>query len=857
MPRKKIICIGVLVFILAVQMTAQEGLIPAFDIESNKIELSRLARPGTPFDKVGRQFAVLGDESGSFEAWAYPLKLFRNFQFSFLVGTSTRIIPAGDIVRRINVTPEATSITYVYQSFTVKAIYITPVDSPGAIILLKVNSTVPLTIICGFLPVLQPMWPAGIGGQYAYWNNDLKAYIISETTGKNHAYLGSPAASGISYTPAHMLGDNPSEFKIEIPDPNRVRHKFIPIAMSGGPGNGDDLKQVYLDLLKSPEELYRKSRKFYSNLSRRTMRIDTPEPKINLAFEWAKVSFDNLIVNNPNLGQGIVAGLGASGTSGRPGFGWFFGGDAYINSMSLLSYGAFSEVRGILAFTQKWQREDGKMSHELSQAEGYIDWWNDYPYGYIHGDTTPYFITAMYDYMRMTGDTTFIEESWDSLKRAFEWCLSTDANKDGLMDNKKAGLGALEYGALTGIETDIYLGAVWVRAAMAMGHLAKAAGREDYSRKAETIYGNAHQAFIQKFWDEELLFYAYAFNAQGERVKEISPWSAVGLMWELGTPSASVKTLEKLCSSELLTDWGIRSISNKSQYYQPLNYNYGAVWPFLTSWVTTALYKYHFPLQGFTTLMATINHTFDNSLGNVTEVFSGEQYTWPQEAVSHQGFSTAGTVLPTVRGLLGLEGDAQSKIVTFAPHFPADWDNVSIKGYRNSDALFDIKYLKKNGRISITIEGLNARDYLLKLAPALPGLSKIEKVAINGNNIEYETKHSEWVVQPEFEVKYVGESIAIEIIYTPGLEILPVIPDTPVGETNTGLKILRIQGKIKLDILVEGLAGQEYRLRANNLDRIERIEGASIEGSVIKFQMPHGAQGKYVYHTIKIWLKTS
>ena len=52
--------------------------------------------------------------------------------------------------------------------------------------------------------------------------------------------------------------------------------------------------------------------------------------------------------------------------------------------------------------------------------------------------------------------------------------MSTDANGDALMDNKQAGLGALEYGALTGIETDIYLAAVWVRAAMGMQRMAEA-----------------------------------------------------------------------------------------------------------------------------------------------------------------------------------------------------------------------------------------------------------------------------------------------------------------------------------------------------------------------------------------------
>ena len=155
-------------FLVPSLSTAQEGLIPAFKIERDHITLERLAQTNTYFDKVGRRFAILGLESGAFEAWAYPLKLVRNFEFSFLLKNSTRPIPAKDIIRFVEVTPAATTLTYTYQSFTVKATYVTAIEDPGAVILLDIDSTEPLTIVAGFLPVLQPMWPAGIGGQYAY-----------------------------------------------------------------------------------------------------------------------------------------------------------------------------------------------------------------------------------------------------------------------------------------------------------------------------------------------------------------------------------------------------------------------------------------------------------------------------------------------------------------------------------------------------------------------------------------------------------------------------------------------------------------------------------------------------------------
>ncbi|MGD2245871.1 MAG: GH116 family glycosyl hydrolase [Candidatus Aminicenantes bacterium] len=831
----------------------QDGLIPEFGVKTHSMTLERLARPGTPFDKTGRKFAVLGDESGTFEAWAYPLKLLRNFEFSFFVGSSTRPIKAKDIVRYISVSPEATTLTFTYQSFTVKAVYFIPVHKPGAVILLKVDSTEPLTIVCGFLPVLQPMWPAGIGGQYAYWNNTIKAYIISEATGKNHGLVGSPAASGLSYTPAHMLSDAPNEFQIELPDPDTVRNKFIPIFIAGGQGNREQILKIYRSIQESPEKDYRDNCLYYRKLQENTLQITTPNPKLDLAFQWAKVAFDNLIVENPTLGEGLVAGLGASGTSGRPGFGWFFGGDAYINSLSLMSYGAHETVRDILSFTQKWQRDDGKMAHELSQAEGYIDWWKDYHYGYIHGDTTPYYIAVMYDYMRKSGDAGFIKDSWHSLERAYGWCLSTDVNADGLMDNKKAGLGALEYGALTGIETDIYLAAVWVRAAHAMQHLADAAGEKSTAQKAARHFQKAKKAFEEKFWDKDNRFYAYAFNTDGDHVKEISPWNAVGLMWNLGAPERSVISLERLCSSELATDWGIRSISFKSQYFQPLNYNYGAVWPFLTGWVTAALYTHHLSLQGYTLLMSTAGHTFDNALGTITEVFSGTQNVWPQEAVSHQGFSTAGVVLPLVRGLLGLEGDALTKTISFSPHFPADWNEVKIENYTIGRSSFSFIYERFKDKITVSVQSGNAEGYRVHFAPALGIGNKIQSLTVNGKPVAYNTVTGTQTVQPEIDVPLSSDPQLIKVNFTPSLEILPLIPVTKVGDRNTGLKILSVRkANTTIEIAVEGLAEKVYTLRALNTERITKIEGAEkVEGG-LRITMPEGPAGHFVPHRIII-----
>ncbi|GJQ21950.1 MAG: hypothetical protein HBSIN02_23050 [Bacteroidia bacterium] len=842
-----------LMVFLPLSAFAQQGLIPAFDLESNDIALTRLAQPGTPFDKVGRRFALLGFESGTFEAWAYPLKLVRSCELSFFIGSSTEPIRARDIVRHITATPEATTLTYTYQSFTIKSIFITPVEEPGALILLEVNATEPLTIVCSFLPVLQPMWPAGLGGQSASWLDDIKAYQISEPTRRNTAYIGSPAASGISYTPAHMLSDVPNQFKIEIRNPNDVRGKYIPIFLAGGKGSRESVKTTYMNLMKNPEALYRRTAEHYRTLREKSLQVETPNRLINLALEWAKVAYDNLMVRNPDLGYGMVAGLGGSGTGGRPGFGWFFGGDTYINSFSMNSYGEFETVRDALMFTQNFQRGDGKMPHEVSQGAGYIDWFKDYPYAYIHGDTSPFYLCAMYDYYRMSGDLQFIKESWQSIVRAYEWSLATDGNGDGLMDNKKAGLGAMEYGPLTDIQSDIYTGAVWVRAAKAMADLARAVGDDTSATKAERYASTAAKAWDERFWDPKREHYAYAFTANGEHVDIVSPWSSVGLHWELGNPERSVKSLLELNSSELTTDWGIRSISNKSAYFEPLNYNYGAVWPFLTSWVATAQYKHGFALQGYNSLMASVRHTFDNALGSVTEVFSGVLNIWPQEAVSHQGFCTAGVVLPLVRGMLGLEADAASHTIWFSPRLPADWRSLTIRNYRVGNDFFSFEFSDNGSRKTWKVTSTAREPYTLRFRERRSPGSRVlhHQVTGDGKEVRASSEGSDLLIQC-----MVGKETLIELEYEGGFALLPPEITTTTGEPNKGLKIISEEWRGKsLFVETEGLAGMSYHLKFVRGEMIASVSGCIQTTDGVEIRFPTAPTRGFVRKKIEIRLK--
>jgi glycogen debranching enzyme len=246
--------------------------------------------------------------------------------------------------------------------------------------------------------------------------------------------------------------------------------------------------------------------------------IDSPTTA-STCFEWGKVALDKGFVCNPHLGCGLIAGLGPSGTSERPGFGWFFGGDAFINSWAMTAYGDFATVKQALEFLRTRQRADGKMMHELSQGAGYIKWFEEFPYGYYHADTTPLYIVAVRDYVRASGDVAMAKDFWPSMKKAYDYCASTDEDGDGLMDNTKAGLAAVETGTLRrrDVLTDVFLGAAWTEAADAAAELAALAG-DPFASTAKAAAAKARQSLNARFLDDQgrRIYFAYMKDGKGQ-----------------------------------------------------------------------------------------------------------------------------------------------------------------------------------------------------------------------------------------------------------------------------------------------------------------------------------------------------
>ena len=716
-----------------------------------------------------------------------------------------------DVARLLEVRPELTTITYSHATFTVREHILAPLDEPGLLVLLEVEAYRPLDVVVSFRSVFQDAWPGAFGGQYVFWDEGTKAFVLSESRRLLNAFIGSPwAGSGTSHA-AHALPDAPSQFVIPI-DPQRASRELVPIVIVAAKAPRDDVAEMYRSLISRARSLYEARRAHAERLRNTTTSLVSPDPRLDLALEWAKVNLDEQTVCNPDLGCGLVAGFGPSGESLRPGFGWFFGGDAAINSFAMSLVGQQAAVAEGLRFLAKYQRADGKIPHEISQSAARIPWFTDFPYAYYHADTTPFWLVALWRHWRATGDLAFVREMWPAVAKAWAFCLSADTDGDGLMENTAAGLGAIEVGAIgEDIHEDVYLAAVGAKAAEAVAEMARAQGEGALAVQADAIRAKAVRTLDLKYWLESAGHHAFGLLRSGRTNDALTVWPATAVALGLIEGPRAQRTLAALSSHRITADWGARMLSRDSPLYDPTHYNMGAVWPFVTGFVAWGHYNEGRAYAGYPLLDALARLGFDFARGRHPELLSGAYYRPLDTAVPQQFFATSMLVTPLVAGLLGFEPDAPRGRARLAPALPPQWDRVTVKRLPVGATLLDVELRRGPGRIEATLRATGPPVDVV-FDPRLP-LGARHRVPERAATVR------------------VGDRPATAVVsFEGGLEVEPPLVDLTPGQSDRGLRVL--DARVDKDgflLELEGQAGTVGELGVHSAAPLVS-EGARVAG---------------------------
>jgi glycogen debranching enzyme len=837
-------CAWVVVCVLAAGLCSAQQSSPA-------LELTRTVRSWEFLPVVGTRAGLFGNETGNFEAWVYPLKIFRDFHLIFHAGD--RALPAESLARTLRVRPESASILYAGDSFRVRETQCIPVNEAGAVIWLEVETESPLEIEVAFTPDFQLEWPAALGGTYVNWNEAEHGFVFGEEARKFSALVGSPTGGSahVAYQ-TNYSASNENSMSLGV-TPRGKETKSIVIAASV---NGfDDARKNYQRLLGSAAEAIQKSADYYREYLDKTVRLELPDAELQDAYDWARISTIQGLVNNPYLGTGLVAGYRTSGWGQRPGFAWFFGRDSLWTSFALNSEGDYATARTALDFISKYQREDGKVPHEISQSASLVPWFKEYPYPYVSADATPLFIIAMNDYAEESGDHDFVREKWDNIWRAYQFLQST-YDEHGFAKNFGIGHGWVEGGPLLPVKNEYYQAGLGVEALWALSSLAHLVGKDEIGNEAAADFWKKKALLEDVFWSPEKKSYAFAVRQDNSRNDEVSVLTTVPMWFGLPQADRANETITQLAAEEHQTDWGMRIISRNSKVYDGSGYHYGSVWPLFTGWAAVGEYRYHREFPAYTNLRSNALLGLDGALGHFTEVLSGDYYQSFATSSPHQIWSAAMVISPMLRGMFGLTTDAEKREINFAPHVPAEWTTFAIHNVRAGGAEVDFQYRKTPEEISVEMKRSGTGDCTIEFSPAFSLRTKVVSVMLNGKPVPFKMQANgeDQHLNVRLALNAGTNNLAIRVKNDFGLTLANELPH--LGSASRGLRIVDESwnaAKDQLTLDVSGLAGARYEVGVWNSAQISTVDGAVLDKlGKLEIDMAKGAPEAYVGQRVVI-----
>ena len=711
--------------------------IPAFPLNTSGPVISRPIQATQPFTVAGEHGVLLGMQDGTFESWILPVKLLSHLTIEAQIEGYSVPIAVNPQAAQVEVRPDHTTITYTHTGFTLRQIMFSPNQgdpATGPIVLFQIDAIHPVDLTFRFIPEMRWMWPRRSDGSPS---PDWVALHEPGSTSKEGFYvlgLDYPDLAGAVTIPTALPGilapyqerpqEHPTELKLHY-DPKRDGDKYFPLLMAVGASaktaSVEALRESLEKLNASIPAAYKAHAAGYEKLLAESTSISTPDKALNEAFSWGVASIEQLKAHEYTTQQtALVAGYYESGDSARPGFGWFFGRDSLYSLYAVNGFGDFALTRDELNFLIERQRSDGKIMHEYSQtaADPSVNW-KSFEYMYAAADATPLFLMAVRDYLRASGDVAFLQKNKGAIEKAwaFETAPTSDTDHDGIYDNSQ-GTGWVEsWPGPNGKEAmphqEVYMALLDEQASQAYAAMASALGDKTQADAATARAAKIKTLVEQEYYDPAKDCYAFSHNLPNDPngvqdktstiypavawwdynaspavegspdgARSSKPMNQSGEKKEPFAPEGSLShpntCLAQWAAPTIDTDWGTRDVANNEKIYDGMSYHQGSVWPLFTGWGALAEYRANQPLAGQQLLMQNVDLTWAQDLGAVTELLSGDFFVPMGRSTSHQLWSSAMVITPTLRGLFGINLDAATNTITVNPHLPAEWDQARV-----------------------------------------------------------------------------------------------------------------------------------------------------------------------------------
>lgn len=378
----------------------------------------------------------------------------------------------------------------------------------------------------------------------------------------------------------------------------------------------------------------------------------------------------------------IVQSFDGTHKSVIAGYHWFecWGRDTFISMPGLmLLTGRFEDARKVF-LNFKEHAKNGLIPNFISDIHGQPV--------YNSVDASLWFVNAVLQYLKYTGDFKFIKEQlWEALKAIIE----------GLADGKTHGIhvdsdGLILHGAqLTWMDAAVdgqpvtprsgkavEVQALWYNALKVMELLALKYAEANMADKYANMAEKARRSFVDNFWIQEK---GYLYDAVNENMKDASlrpnQIIAVSLDYTMLDKAKNEKVVD-IVHRELLTPYGLRTLAKNDPRYvgvytgdrrsRDKAYHNGTVWPWLLGPFTTAFlkvkgYAEYRREQAFRFLSPLFTEqTYRAGLGVISEIFDGNAPHNPRGCIA-QAWSVAEPLRAYVEDVLQIRPKHEREIM--------------------------------------------------------------------------------------------------------------------------------------------------------------------------------------------------
>ncbi len=471
------------------------------------------------------------------------------------------------------------------------------------------------------------------------------------------------------------------------------------------------------------------ARKQFSDWLGKAVSIKTENSKLNRLIDQAFL--DLFILQQPVPGGTALA-------AGLPWFACAFGRDQAIAAMQILPFlpETARDVVVNLAHNQGKEHnpykeeKPGKIMHELRLGE--MARVGETPFSPYYGtvDATPLWLMLFSRYVEWSGDMELARRLWPNVEAALDYlkaeteasgyltyggtgnttALSNQGWKDSF-DSITYSSAELAMAPIALVEAQGYLYA----ALKGCERIARSLKRGKRAANLKTLAATLRRRFQKDFWMKEKDFPALALDGAKRQCDVVS--SNPGHL--IGTGLLSItqekRVTERLMEEDMLSNWGIRTLSSKESAYNPMSYHNGSIWPHDNAMIVDGMSHSEQTPFGETSAAHTIlsalvslaEYRPDGRLPELVCGFASDTREGPINypiSCSPQAWS-AGAPLQIIAACLGISYDADSNSVLISnPSIPEWMGTVKVHNLRFGKYRLDLTYQRQDGKTVFIVD---------------------------------------------------------------------------------------------------------------------------------------------------------